>query len=105
MAHPIVWLPAAAQDLQDISDYIRQSSEAYADSMIDRILDDVEDLPPFPRKGHVVQDVRMTGVELREVSVRPYRVIYRLRHDRIVIIAIVHGARRLRPVLKGRRLQ
>jgi toxin ParE1/3/4 len=73
--------------------------------MIDRIIDAVENLHPFPRMGHVVQDVRMKGVELREVSVRPYRVIYRLREDRIVIIAIVHGARRLRPSLKGHTLQ
>jgi toxin ParE1/3/4 len=104
MAHAILWLPAAADDLEDISDYIGQRSPAYADAMIERILDAVDGLADFPTKGHPVADVRIAGVRLREVSVRPYRIIYRLRDERVVILAAIHGARLLRKALKGRRL-
>lgn len=51
MAHRIIWLPGAAQDLQEISDFVGQTSRSYADSLIGRILDAVESLPAFPNKG------------------------------------------------------
>ena len=35
---PIVWLPAAAEDLKEIHDYIGSQSQAYAGAMIDRIV-------------------------------------------------------------------
>jgi toxin ParE1/3/4 len=103
MAHPIIWLPQAAEDLQEISDYIGQSSPAYADSMIERIINAVERLEQFPLMGHRVLDVRIKGVELRELSARPYRIVYRVRDDRVVVLAIVHGVRLLRTALRGRR--
>ena len=104
MAHRIIWLPAAAEDLQEISDYVGQTSQAYADSLIERVLDAVERLVDFPRMGPVVRDVRVKGVELREISVRPYRVIYRLRSHRVIILGVVHGARLLRKAIRGRRM-
>ena len=42
MAHRIIWLPAAAQDLEEIFGFISQTSRAYADSLIERILSAVE---------------------------------------------------------------
>src|SRR5215210_7958135 len=103
MAHRITWLPAAAEDLQEISDYIGQTSRAYADGLIDRILDAVHGLARYPRRGPRVREVRIRGVELRETSVRPYRVIYRLRQDRVIVLGVIHGARLLRKAIRGRK--
>jgi plasmid stabilization system protein ParE len=58
MAHAIIWLLQAAQDLQGISDYISAQSPAYADLMIERILDAVEDLETFPNMGSRVTAAR-----------------------------------------------
>ncbi len=104
MAHRIIWLPAAAQDLEEISDFVGQTSRAYADSLIERILVAVEQVGDFPRMGPVVRDVRIKGIQLREVSVRPYRVIYRLRDDCVVVLGVIHGARLLRKAIRGRRM-
>jgi plasmid stabilization system protein ParE len=104
MAHPIIWLPEAAEDLQQIFDFIAQTSPAYAGSMIGRVLDAVENLEQFPGMGHPVTEIRIKGVALRELSVPPYRVVYRLRDDRVIILAVVHGARQLRKAIRGRRL-
>ena len=60
MAHAIIWLLQAAQDLQGISDYISAQSPAYADLMIERILDAVEDWETFPNMGS-----RVTAVATR----------------------------------------
>ena len=72
--------------------------------MIGPILDAVENLQQFPQMGHAVTEVRIKGVALREWSVPPYRMIYRLRDDRVLILAVIHGARRLRNAMRGRRL-
>jgi hypothetical protein len=54
--------------------------------------------------GSAVREVRIKGVEFREVSVRPYRVIYRLRDDCVVLLSVIHGARLLRKAIRGRRM-
>ena len=105
MAHAIIWLLQAAQDLQGISDYISAQSQAYADLMIERILDAVEDLEKFPSMGSRVTAVRHQGVQLRQLLVGPYRVIYRLKYDRIIILGVIHGARDLRKAMRGRWLE
>lgn len=102
---PVVWLPAAANDLEAISRYIGRQSETYASRMIDRVMDAIEDLRLFPRMGPAVPDVVIEGIELRERLVHPYRVVYRIRDEPVVILAIVHGARLLGEALRGRRMQ
>lgn len=99
---PIVWLPAAAEDLQDIHSYIRARSQAYAGAMIDRIVTAVEDLSRFPRKDHAVDDPGIGSMEVREWLVHPYRVVYRIKQDHVIVLAIVHGARQLGPLLSSR---
>ena len=105
MAHAIIWLPQAAQDLQGISDYIGGQSPAYADTMIDRILDAVEGLERFPNMGPRLSGMRKKGVELRQLVVRPFRIVYRVKYDRVIIVAVVHGARDLRKSMRGRRFE
>jgi toxin ParE1/3/4 len=36
---------------------------------------------------------------IREVIELPYRIIYRIRTDRVDIVAVLHGARQLPPTL------
>lgn len=72
--------------------------------MVDRILHAIEDLSRFPRMGPVVPDVKLKGIELRERVVHPYRVIYRIKDNHLVVIAIIHGARLLGKSLRGRRM-
>lgn len=100
----VIWLKAAAQDLEDIWNYINSRSPAYASGMIGRIVQAVENLGHFPLMGHRVPDMKIKDVELREWVVHPYRIIYRVRDERVIILAVVHGARLLRRVMRGRPL-
>jgi addiction module RelE/StbE family toxin len=88
---PIVWLPAAAEDLKEIHDYIGAQSQAYAGAVIDRIVAAIEDLSRFPRKGHRVADRSVRAMEVREWLVYPYRIVYRVRDEHVVVLAIIHG--------------
>jgi toxin ParE1/3/4 len=92
----IVWSPQALKDLESIRDYIAQDSVRYADLVVARIVSSVERLRSFPESGRVVPELNRP--EIREVIVRPYRVVYRIRPG-AVEIATVFRASRLLPGL------
>lgn len=87
-----MWTPPALDQLQELSDYVSQDSEAYAAAVITEILDAVDRLECFPRLGRRVP--KWDRDELREILVFKWRVAYRILPDRIEIIEIIHGAQR-----------
>jgi plasmid stabilization system protein ParE len=88
--------PVAA-GLESIRDYVATDSPRYAALVVERIIQGVERLASFPESGRVVPE--RSDPQLREVIVRPYRVVYRLRPG-AVEIATVFRASRMFPELK-----
>jgi plasmid stabilization system protein ParE len=88
---PVFWTEAALAHLAAIRDYIGQTSPVYAGRMIDCILARGTQLTHFPNSGRHVPE--RPDPLLREVLEGPYRVIYRVRPDRVEVLAIVHGRR------------
>jgi plasmid stabilization system protein ParE len=84
------------RDLEAIRDYIAADSPRYAALVVERILGAVERLSMFPESGRVVPE--RNDPAIREVIVRPYRVVYRLRPG-LVEIATVFRASRMFPDL------
>ncbi|HZU76411.1 MAG TPA: type II toxin-antitoxin system RelE/ParE family toxin [Dehalococcoidia bacterium] len=92
----IVWTPQAADDFEAACRYLARDSHRYAASFAGRVGVAVERLERFPESGRVVPEFGRP--EIRELIVQRYRVIYRLIADRVEILTIVHGARRLPPM-------
>ena len=90
----IVWSPRAITDVESIRDYVGRDSPRYADLVVLRIVDAVERLSTFPQSGRVVPEIDRR--EIREVVVRPYRIVYRLRAGAVDIVTVFHAARLLR---------
>jgi toxin ParE1/3/4 len=61
--------------------------------MVDRITRRTQQLSKFPLIGWEVPEYQRESV--REVLESPYRIFYTVLEDRIDILAVVHGARRL----------
>ena len=93
----LIWSPQALGDLESIRDYVAADSPRYAALVVERIIQGVERLASFPESGRVVPERK--DPQLREVIVRPYRVVYRLRPG-VVEIATVFRASRMLPELK-----
>lgn len=90
----IEWTDPAIADLAAIRDYIARDSEHYAVQFVGRIIAAAEKLESFPEKGRKVpESLETEGV--RELLFQSYRIIYRLRGERIQILTILHGARDL----------
>ena len=97
MAGRLTWSPRAAGHLEGICEYIAQDSPVYARIFAKRVVKVVREIPRFPRSGRVVPEY--ADEDLREKILGDYRIVYRIRQDRIEVVAICHGAMLIRNVL------
>jgi toxin ParE1/3/4 len=81
----------AADDLEDVFDWIAGDSPAAARAVVSRILASVERLGAFPEMG---RSGREPGTREWVVPGLPYIVVYEVRAEaaEVVVIAVFHGA-------------
>jgi plasmid stabilization system protein ParE len=96
MVKKIIWSPKAADNLEEICDFIGEDSDYYARVFAQRIIDEIEKIPDFPNVGRIVPEYQQKN--LREKIFQSYRIVYRIKPDTIEIVAIVHGARLLHDI-------
>lgn len=89
----VVWTDEAKAHLIGIHEYIKRDAPFYAAETVDRLTRRVEQLIDHPHSGRIVP--KFDDENLRELIARPYRLIYRIRPDRIDIIAVFHGTQQL----------
>ena len=73
--------------------HIALNSPYYAQRTIDRITLRSEQLANLPHTGAIVSEY--ASEDIREIFEKPYRIIYRTLPDRVDVLAVIHGARRL----------
>jgi toxin ParE1/3/4 len=96
MDYRVAWSPEALDDVEAIAEYIERDSPAYACAVVQKILASTRKLVTFPQSGRVVPELDDDAI--REVFVYSYRVIYRVRDQRVLVVGVVHGKRMLEPV-------
>jgi toxin ParE1/3/4 len=88
----LIWTDLAIDDLQNIADYIGESSERYAKLTVATLLERTDILKQFPQAGRIVPEKNEENV--RELIEGSYRIIYEIYPDNIVyILPVVHSAR------------
>jgi addiction module RelE/StbE family toxin len=89
----LLWTEQARADLAAIQAFISQHSPHYASVIIARLIAATERLVPFPESGRTVPEFETPAV--REVVLRPYRIVYRLvGTDEIHVLTVHHGSQR-----------
>lgn len=96
----------AEQDLEAIHDYISEfDCVANANDVLDELMDVVESLSKFPEHGSYPKELVSLGIkEYRQTFFKPYRVIYRVTGDPVIIYLIADGRRDMQTVLARRLL-
>lgn len=89
----IIWTPQSQTDLRDIRDFIARDAPITAVAFVRRLQGSVSRLRQHPESGEVVGEIGNPNI--REIFHGSYRIIYRLYPDRIHILTVFHGARRL----------
>jgi toxin ParE1/3/4 len=92
----IVWTEPAVEDLRELHAYIARDSETYASGFVERIIVAADRLADYPKVGRVVPETN--DEDVRELLYQRYRIIYRVKRDRIEMLSIIHGARDLEEI-------
>ena len=93
-SHALEYLPAAAQDLLDVLDYIARDNPEAARIFVDRVERAIGRLSAFPRSGRQPQDPRLRRLGYRVLVVDDYLVFYVVIRRSVQIRRVIHGARR-----------
>ncbi|HEX4138614.1 MAG TPA: type II toxin-antitoxin system RelE/ParE family toxin [Bryobacteraceae bacterium] len=81
--------PAAAADLQGISDYLKEHHPQYRDPTTHRLYGDIRALKQWPGRG---RPGREEGTREILFPPTPYVAVYRVREETIEVMRIYHVA-------------
>ena len=87
----VVWSRKAVQHLVVLREYIAKDSEQSAALVATRILDAIELLQTQPEMG---RPGRVVGTRELVIPDTPYIIPYRIRNERLELIAVFHGRQR-----------
>jgi toxin ParE1/3/4 len=106
MRFEVVLTEDAERDLEDIFIYIeRHDSKRNAEHVLSRILELADSLTTSPARGPQPKELRSLGdQEYRQIFFKPYRVIYRVVRQQVVIYLISDGRRDMQSLLARRLL-
>jgi toxin ParE1/3/4 len=106
MTYEVALTRDAERDLEDIYRYIAEhDSPASADYVLDRLLQTTEALRTHPDRGSCPKELRSLGIsEYRQVFFKPYRLIYRVHAQQVVIYLIADSRRDMQSLLARRML-
>jgi plasmid stabilization system protein ParE len=93
VARTVRWTETATQDLAEAAAFIGRDSRFYAAALVRETRAAARSLRIFAERGRIVPEI--DALDIREIFIRSYRLIYQVTADRVFILAFVHGARDL----------
>ncbi len=99
----VLWTRTARRDLDAIVTYIATDSIENALSVLDRLQKRADSLTTAAESGRLVPELRSIGVhQYRELVERPWRIVYRIEPDSVMVLAVLDGRRELESLLLDR---
>lgn len=103
MPYSVVWTNTAKCDLQEITNYIAQDSIDNAFSVLEKLRRKASELNEHPQRGRLLPELLDTGVShYREIISKPWRIIYRIEQQTVLVIAVLDSRRNLQTILLNR---
>jgi len=85
----IRWTPAAAADLQNISDYLKEHHPHYRQPTMRKLYDTIRSLKQMPGRGRPGSEEGTREVLFHPL---PYVAVYRVTEEAVEVLRIYHGA-------------
>jgi addiction module RelE/StbE family toxin len=85
----LIWTDEALEKLDSIEQFIAQDSPARAQEFIDFLIKSGESIANNPESGRIVPEIANQAI--REIIVRKYRIVYRIKDNTIEIITVFEG--------------
>ncbi|HTC90190.1 MAG TPA: type II toxin-antitoxin system RelE/ParE family toxin [Bryobacteraceae bacterium] len=85
----IRWTPAAAADLQSISEYLKEHHPRYRNPTMRKLYETIRELKQWPARGRPGREV---GTREILFPPTPYVAVYRVKDQTIEVVRIYHAA-------------
>jgi toxin ParE1/3/4 len=91
-------------DLLSINDYyLLTVNDKTAAAIIDRLEAAVNSLADFPERGSIPKELLVLGIgQYRQIIAKPYRIIFELLPEKVVVHAVLDGRRDMQALLTQR---
>jgi len=83
---PVVWLSDAIEDAENIVTYVAERNPSVAEKIRDALVACTEYAADHPYMYR--RSPRILGT--REITIHPYKVLYRVSGDRLEVVAVIH---------------
>jgi toxin ParE1/3/4 len=87
VSRQIRWTPAAARDLQNVSDYLKENHPQYRLATLRKVYAIIQSLKEWPYRGRIGRE---EGTRELVFSPLPYIATYRLKDQSIEVLRIYH---------------
>ena len=101
--YAVEWTVTAENDLDAIIGFIAEDSLDNALRILWNIRKKASSLHSLPERGRIVPELKEHGIILyREVILAPWRIIYRISHQTVYVLAALDARRNLEDMLLER---
>lgn len=87
----VIWTELALRRASDAVDWIALDRPAVASVWLEELLSKVQGLCEHPQMGRLIPE--LADPAYREIQHSPYRILYRLDSDTVVILTLRHSRR------------
>jgi addiction module RelE/StbE family toxin len=100
MNFSIFWTDTAQNDLFTLVEYLYQDSPQKAQSIFYTLRERVKSLNQFPQRGRIIPELADMGIlNYRELIIERWRLIYKINHDQIFVMALFDSRQNMEDVL------
>ncbi|MBX3515553.1 MAG: type II toxin-antitoxin system RelE/ParE family toxin [Rhodospirillales bacterium] len=107
MPFDVFLIEDAERDIEDIWRYVAATDGIQrADRLLDALEETCARLSELPQRGNVPKELQELGItEYREAHYKPYRIIYRIFENRVIVYCVADGRRDMQSHLQRRLLR
>lgn len=85
----VVWTDNAVSHMTEFIDGVRDDTEETAKAYMSKLIDYVDILETMPNMGKVLK-YKILGYNVRQIIYKKHRIIYHIKENNVVILAIIH---------------
>lgn len=90
----VIWTREALEKLNEIEEFIGTDNPERAETFINYLIERGESISQNPKIRRAVPEILNPGI--REIIVKKYRIVYRIKKEKIEILTVFEGHRLLR---------
>jgi plasmid stabilization system protein ParE len=93
LSYQVRVLRRAARDLEELRNYLDREAPLESDRVVTGLVNAIEGLNAFPRRGAVPRDDRLRKLGYRFLQRAPYLVFYKIGRQVVRVHRVLHGRR------------